>query len=80
MPPDEDGHKPARRPGAGRGLTPAKGEVYIEFKVIGQTVKVTAVDAATGTEVSIQGPATTSQKILQKNALAKLNYVLGKTG
>lgn len=54
------------------------GEVYLEFKVIGHSVKVTAVDAATGTEVSIAGPASTDRRLLEKNALNKLKYVMSK--
>lgn len=47
-------------------------EVYFEFVAIGRNVKVSAIDAATGTEVSIMGPATASQADLQRLALQKL--------
>ncbi len=53
-------------------------EVLFEFKRIGNAVKVTAIDVATGTEVSLQAPASLSQKSLQQNAMAKLKYVLNK--
>jgi hypothetical protein len=36
-------------------------------------VKVSAVDAATGVEVSVAGPASASQSELQRVALQKLN-------
>jgi hypothetical protein len=48
------------------------GEVYFEFTAIGRNVKVAAIDAATGTEVSVMGPATASQADLQRLALQKL--------
>ena len=34
---------------------PQPGEVYFEFTAIGRNVKVAAIDAATGTEVSVDG-------------------------
>jgi hypothetical protein len=49
-----------------------EGEVYFEFTPVGASVKVAAIDAATGTEVSIVGPARASQADLQKLALRKL--------
>ena len=48
------------------------GEIYFEFVAIGRHVKVSAIDAATGTEVSVMGPATASQADLQRLALKKL--------
>lgn len=53
-------------------------EVLFEFVQIGTIVRVTAVHAATGTEVVIQGPASQPQSLLQRTALAKLRYVLEK--
>ena len=47
-------------------------EVYFEFTVIGHSVKVSAIDATTGTEVSVMGPATAAQADLQRLALQKL--------
>jgi hypothetical protein len=48
-------------------------EVLFEFTVIGTVVKVAAIDAATGIEVSVMGPAHALRADLQKLALAKLN-------
>lgn len=48
------------------------GEVFFEFLAIGQSVKVTAIDADTGTEVVVIGPSTATQPQLQQLALAKL--------
>ena len=50
--------------------TPA--EVYFEFTPSGRTVKVAAIDAATGTEVIVIGPASAAQADLQRLALQKL--------
>ena len=50
----------------------AQREIYFEFVAIGRHVKVSAIDAATGTEVSVMGPATASQADLQRLALQKL--------
>ena len=53
-------------------------EILFEFKQIGRSVKVTAIDPITGTEVSIVGPAGGSDLELKRVALAKLKYVLDK--
>lgn len=53
-------------------------EVLFEFRQIGTIVKVTAVDAITGTEVCIQGPAGAGEAVLKQNALKKLDYVMKK--
>jgi len=46
--------------------------VYFEFTPVGTSVKVVAIDAATGTEVSVIGPARAMQADLQRLALQKL--------
>jgi hypothetical protein len=48
------------------------GDVFFEFTAIGRTVKVSAVDAATGIEVSVVGPSSASRADLQRLALQKL--------
>ncbi len=53
-------------------------EVLFEFQVIGATVKVTAIDSVTATEVSIMGPASASRADLQRVALAKLKARLAR--
>lgn len=55
-------------------------EVIFEFFPIGPYVKVTAMDVATLTEISISGPKGTSEAILQQNALKRLEFVLRKKG
>ena len=55
-----------------------RGEIYIEYKQVGQTMKVTAIDAATGLEAVIMGPASAAQSQLQKVAVQKLKMQLKK--
>ena len=52
------------------------GGVFFEFTPIGTSVKVTAIDAASGTEVSVIGPARALQADLQQLALQKLRLRL----
>ena len=54
------------------------GEYLLEFQQVGAYVKVSAIDPATGTEVSITGPASAGEAILGRNAVNKLQYVLKK--
>lgn len=58
----------------------ANREVIIEFYPVGQYVKVSAMDTATLTEISIHGPASTPEHTLKRNALKRLEYVLKKKG
>jgi hypothetical protein len=44
----------------------------IEFVRIGNSTKVSAIDPATGIEVSIVGPTSAGEAILSRNAIAKL--------
>ncbi len=53
-------------------------EVYLEFTQVGNMVRVNAVDAVTGVEVSFAGPRNTPQSELKRTAIAKLKYVLNK--
>lgn len=57
---------------------PRPGEIYFEFTRIGAFVKCTAIDATTGIEVSVQGPATASQRDLQTLARRRLERRLGE--
>jgi hypothetical protein len=53
-------------------------DVIFEFYRVGNSVKVSAVDTETLTEVSVVGPATASEATLRQNALRKLEFVLAK--
>jgi hypothetical protein len=55
-----------------------QGPIYVEFVVMGNTVKATAIDPATGIEASIVGPASAPQSVLAENARRKLEYVKSK--
>jgi hypothetical protein len=50
----------------------ASGDIYFEFAAIGRNVKVTAIDGASGVEVSVVAPATAARSDLQRLALRKL--------
>ena len=54
-------------------------EIIMEQVRIGQVVRVTAVDVATGTEVVFQAPTYASPASLQKLAVQKLQYVMKKS-
>jgi len=47
-------------------------EVFFEFIAIGSTMKVVAIDAATGTEVTVIGPVSAAQADLEQLAVGKL--------
>ena len=58
----------------------AERETIFEFIRIGATVKVTAVDPATGIEAIIVGDPATGEAALKRLARQKLDYVLAKGG
>lgn len=55
-------------------------EIIFEFRPIGGIMRVSAMDVATMTEVSIQGPVNAGEAVLKRNALLRLEYVLRKEG
>ena len=55
-----------------------KREILFEFVTLGTSVKVTAIDAATGVEACIVGPASSPRAALESAALQKLRYVQSK--
>lgn len=58
-------------------MPPAPGEtVYFEIRIVGAFAKATAIDAATGIEVSIAGPANLPAEGLKSAALRKLRRAL----
>ena len=59
-----------------RGLVPK--EIYVEFVVVGNTVKATAIDPETGVEASVIGPASAAQSTMAQAARRKLEYVQKK--
>ena len=55
-----------------------RGAVYFEFTAIGSSVKVVAIDAASGIEVSVVGPARAAKADLERLALQKLMARIGR--
>ena len=53
-------------------------EILFESTRIGHFVRVTAIDAATGIEAIVQGPASARPDELQRLAANKLRYVMEK--
>ena len=60
--------------------TPRDRGVYFEVTRLGATVKVAAIDGATGIEVSVVDPASAAASDLRRLALAKLKARLAKEG
>ncbi len=56
------------------------GEIIVEFFHVGAYVKVSAVDTATYTEVSIVGDPTRGEEALKRAAIRKLEYVMKRDG
>ena len=53
-------------------------KIYVEFVVLGNTVKVTAIDSESGLEASVVGPAGAPRGALAEAARRKLEYVAKK--
>lgn len=62
------------------GLQPKMGEVLFEFRRIGNSVKVSAIEPVTNTEISIVGPASAGEHALKMVAIRKLQYVMARGG
>jgi hypothetical protein len=52
------------------------GEVLFEVRQLGNSVKISAIDPATNTEVSVVGPANATPYSLKMNAVRKLKAAL----
>jgi hypothetical protein len=57
---------------------PERRGIILEIVAIGASQKVTAVDEATGTEVSFIAPASAARADIERLARSKLAYVLQK--
>jgi hypothetical protein len=60
--------------------TEPQGDVYFEFTKVGASVRVAAIDGATGIEVTVVGPASAAPHDLERLALAKLKARLAREG
>jgi hypothetical protein len=59
-------------------VPPEARRIILELTIVGSSQKVTAIDEATGTEVSFIAPANTARGDIERLARSKLNYVLQK--
>lgn len=50
----------------------SRGEIYLEFQVVGKSQKVTAVDATTGLEATVIGPSAATREHMTNLAVKKL--------
>jgi len=55
-------------------------EVYFELTYVGAAVRVAAIDAATGREAVVMGPANAAAADLERLALGKLKAMLARGG
>ena len=55
-------------------------DVIFEFAPFGPYIKVTAMDVASLTEISISCPKGTAEAVLKQNALNRLAFVMRKKG
>ncbi len=69
-------------PDRGSEQGPRPGEIYLELTPLGRQVKVVAIDATTGIEVSVMGPVTAAPSDLKNLAIRKLKRRIeeGRTG
>jgi len=55
-------------------------EIIIEISRIGAYARVSAMDVATLTEITMQGPVSAPESALRYNAIKRLEYVMKKKG
>lgn len=56
----------------------ANKQIYLEFQVLGTSQKVSAIDGATGIEVSVTGPKSAPRDQITKIAVQKLERRLAR--
>lgn len=54
------------------------GDIIIEYRQLGNSVRVSAMDTKTLIEVTIVGPADVGEETLKQTVLRKLEYVMAK--
>ncbi len=52
--------------------------IYVEFVILGNTVKATAIDSVTGLEASVIGPANAPRAAMADAARRKLEFLAKK--
>jgi hypothetical protein len=55
-------------------------EIFVEFVILGNTLKATAIDAESGLEASVIGPAGAARAAMADAARRKLEFLLKKGG
>jgi len=53
-------------------------EIFVEFVILGNSVKATAIDPESGLEASVIGPANAPRHAMAEAARNKLNYMAKK--
>ncbi|MFO1247684.1 MAG: serine hydroxymethyltransferase [Alphaproteobacteria bacterium] len=53
-------------------------EIYVEFVILGNSVKATAIDPETGLEASVVGPANAPQSTMAQAARRKLEFLAAR--
>jgi hypothetical protein len=56
------------------------GPIYVEFVILGNSVKATAIDPQSGLEASVIGPAAAPRAAMADAARRKLEYMARKKG
>ena len=54
------------------------GEIYVEFVILGNSLKATAIDPETGLEATVIGPANAAQSTMAQAARRKLEFMAAK--
>ena len=57
---------------------PSQGRIFLEFQVVGTSQKVSAIDEATGIEVSVTGPVSAPREQISNIAVQKLHRKIEK--
>jgi hypothetical protein len=55
-------------------------EIFVEFVILGNSVKATAIDPESGLEASVIGPANAPRHTMAQAARNKLNFMAKKKG
>ena len=53
-------------------------EIFVEFVILGNSVKATAIDPESGLEASVVGPASAPRAVMAEAARKKLDYLAKK--
>jgi len=53
-------------------------EIYVEFVILGNSLKATAIDPVSGLEATVVGPANAAQSTMAHAARRKLDFMAAK--